>query len=230
MDFKKFHQELLAMKDPNYQTIQSNILPNITKESIIGIRYAKLIRFAKKNFDDKFKQEFLNNLPHKFFEENLIHIWLISKMKDYDECIKAIKAFLPYMDNWEVCDSLIPKVFLQKPNKAIKEIKVWLADDSTYTARFAIFMLLKFYLDENYNKKYLQWVADIKSDDYYIEMMAAWFFVEGLVKHYDDTIILMQKRLIYPKIHTKIIQKALESVRLSDETKEYLKTLRRGNW
>lgn len=230
MNLKELHKKLLAMQDLDYQTIQSNIMPNIAKEKIIGIRSAEVIKFAKGFFDEKSKAEFINQLPHKYFEENLIHIWIIKEMQDYGECIKATKNFLPYVDNWAVCDSFIPKIFADYPDKFLKEIKIWLASDSTYTVRFAISMLRKFYLDENYDKKYLQMVVNIQSDAYYVEMAAAWFFVEALIKHYDDTITFLQERLIYPKIHTKTIQKAVESTRISDKRKEYLKTLRRGNW
>lgn len=228
MNFKELHQKLIAMRNPDYQTTQSNIMPNIDKEKILGIRLADVIKFSKKFFDDESKKEFIKQLPHKYFEEYLIHVWIIKEMQDYGECIKAVKAFVPYIDNWEVCDSLIPKIFAQHTDKLLAEIKIWLASEETYTVRFAISMLRKFYLGEHYNKKYLQMVVDIQSDAYYVEMAAAWFFMEALIKHYDDTIILLQKNVIYKKIHTKTINKSLESTRISDERKEYLKTLRRG--
>ena len=230
MNFKEFHENLISLGEPEYQTIQSNIIPNISKEKIIGIRLPKLIRFAKKNIDEKFKKKFLKHLPHKYLEEDLIHVWLINKMENYDECIKAVKVFLPYVKNWEISDSFMPKAFRQNADELIDELEILLKSDSTYTVRFAILMMLKFYLDENYDKKYLQWVADIRSDEYYIEMMAGWFFTEALIKHYDDAIIFLEKRMLYPKIHTKTIQKAVETRRLTDEQKEYLKTLRRRYW
>ena len=229
-NLKELQKKLLAMQDLNYQNSQAQILPNIDQEKIIGIRSAQLLEFAKEFFDDESKAEFIKQLPHKYFEENLIHVKIISAMEDYNECIKEVKKFLPYVDNWAVCDSFIPKVFSQHTDKLIQEIKIWLAGDATYTVRFAISMLRKFYLDKNFDKKYLKWIQGIQSDDYYVEMAAAWFFVDALIKHYDDTIILLNDRLIYPKIHTKTIQKALESTRIPKKRKEYLKTLRRGNW
>ncbi len=228
MKLKELHKKLLELQDIEYRGYQSAMLPMIGKERNIGIRSAAIINLAKQFFDDKSKAEFLNQLPHKYFEEDLIHVWIIKGMKDYDECLRAVKNFLPYVDNWAVCDSLIPKIFAQHTDKLIGEIRNWLDSDSTYTVRFAILMLMKFYLNEHYDKKYLQMVVNVQSDAYYIEMAAAWFFVEALIKHYDDTITFLQERLIYPKIHTKTIQKAVESTRVSDDRKEYLKTLRRG--
>ena len=226
MNLKKFHKELLAIQEPSFQMTQRDILPNVAEERIIGIRLANLLKFAKKFFDDKSKAEFMKNLPHKYFEEDLLHVKFISEMKNYKKCVEATNKFLPYLDNWAVCDSLIPKIFASHTNELEEEIKIWLASEATYTVRFAIFMQLKFYLDENFDKKYLQQIADITSDEYYIEMMAAWFFTEALIKHYDEAIIFLQKNLLYKKIHTKTIEKALESTRLSNEQKEYLKTLR----
>lgn len=228
MNLKEIQQKLLSMGNSEYQTTQSNVIPNISKEKIIGIRLPQLKKVKKEIFDEKSKAKFINHLPHKYLEEDFIHVLILNEMKDYNECIDAVKKFVPYIDNWAVCDSLMPKVFAQHTDELLKEIKIWLADDSTYTVRFAISMLRKFYLDENFDKKYLKMVADIKSDEYYIEMMAAWFFNEALLKQYDDAIIYLQKKLLYPKIHTKTIQKAIDSYRFSEEQKNYLKTLRRG--
>lgn len=228
MNFKEFHKKLIAMKNEDYQTTQSNILPNIDIERILGIRLAQLKKFTQEFFTEKSKAEFINQLPHKYLEEDLIHVLIILEMQDYDKCIDAVKKFVPYLDNWEVCDALLPKIFEQNTDELLKDIKIWLASDSTYTVRFAISVLRKFYLDENFDKKYLQLVADVPSGEYYIEMMAAWFFNDALFKHYDEAIIFLQKNLIYKKIHTKTIQKAVDGCRFSDEKKEYLKTLRGG--
>ena len=230
MDFEEFHKQLFALQDANYRVFQVQMLPSIDEKRAIGIRSAALIKFAKKFFDEESKAEFITTLPHKYFEEDLIHIWIISKIKNYNECIKAVKKFLPYIDNWAVCDSLIPKVFAQHTDKLLKEIKNWLASGSTYTTRFAIFMLMKFYLGKNFDKNYLQMVAEVQTREYYVEMMAAWFFTEALINHYDTAIIFLQDRLVLPKIQTKIIQKSVDSTRLSDKKKEYLKTLRRRYW
>ena len=229
INFKDLHEKLFAMQDSEYRVFQAQMLPNLEEERLIGIRTAELVKFSKKFFDAKTKIEFLNNLPHKYFEEDLIHVWIISKMRSYDKCIDAVKNFLPYVDNWSVCDSLIPKIFAQNTAKVLDEIKIWINSNSTYTVRFGILMLMKFYLGKNFDKKYLQLVADIQTKEYYIEMMAAWFFTEALIKHYDETIVFLRQKLLLPKIHTKTIKKAVESTRLSDEQKDYLKTLRRRN-
>ena len=230
IDFEELHEKLFALQDFKYKNFKSKILPTVAKEKIIGIRSAELLKFTKDFFDDKTKTDFLNRLPHKYFEEDLIHVRIISEMKNYDECIDSIKSFLPYIDNWAICDSLIPKIFSKHADKLVEEIKIWLSEDSTYTVRFAISMLMKFYLNDNFDKKYLQWVAAIRTNEYYIEMMAAWFFTEALIKHYKEAIVFLQENLLPQKIHAKTIQKAVESRRISDEQKCYLKTLRRRNF
>lgn len=230
MNFKDLHQKLFDMREEEYQINQSHTMPNIEREKIIGIRVPQLKKFKKKFFDEKSKAAFINKLPHKYFEEDLIHVFILNEMQDYNKCISAVKNFVPYIDNWAICDSLMPKIFTQHTDELLQEIKIWLASDSTYTVRFAISMLRKFYLDEKFDKKYLKMVADIQSDKYYIETMAAWFFNDALFKQYDDAIIYLQEKILYPKIQTKTIQKAIDSPRFSDSEKEYLKTLRRGRY
>ena len=148
-------------------------------------------------------------------------------MKNFEECLQAVKIFLPYIDNWATCDSLIPKIFSKHTSELEQEIKTWLESNETYTIRFGVSMLMKFYLDKNFDEKYLQWVSEIKTSEYYVEMMAAWFFAEALIKQYDAAIIFLQKNLLSPSVHRKTIQKAVDSRRISEDKKIYLKSLRK---
>ena len=225
-NIEELRENLFGLQDIQYKNFQAKLLPTVDSEKIIGVRSPALYKFTKKFFQDKTTDEFIKNLPHKYFEENSIHAIIISEMKDFHECLQAVKNFLPYIDNWGTCDSLIPTIFAKHTDELEGEIKIWLDSNSTYTIRFALSMLMKFYLDDNFDKKYLQWAANIKSDEYYVEMMTAWYFAESLVKQYDSAIIFLEKNLLAPKVHTKTIQKAVESRRISDDTKKYLKSLR----
>ena len=219
-------EKLFELRDEGYKIFSAKLLPTVDKEKIIGVRSPALQKFAKNYFQDKDTAEFLNDLPHEYFEENSIHALIISEMKNYSECLRAVKNFLPYVDNWGTCDSLIPKIFSKHTTELEGEIKIWLESEKIYTVRFAISMLMKFYLEENFDEKYLHWVAKVNSDEYYVEMMAAWFFTEALVKQYDAAIIFLEQKLLSPSVHKKTIQKAVESRRISLETKNYLKSLR----
>ena len=219
-------EKLFELRDENYKIFGAKLLPTVDKEKIIGVRSPALQKFAKKFFQNEDTAEFLNDLPHEYFEENSIHALIISEMKNYSECLRAVKNFLPYVDNWGTCDSLIPKIFSKHTTELEGEIKIWLESEKIYTVRFAISMLMKFYLEENFDEKYLHWVAKVNSDEYYVEMMAAWFFAEALVKQYDAAIIFLEQKLLSPSVHKKTIQKAVESRRISPETKNYLKSLR----
>lgn len=225
-NFEELHENLFSLQDVSYKNFQMKLLPTVDGEKIIGVRSPGLCKFAKDFFKDKNTDAFLKNLPHKYFEENSIHVLMISEIKNFHECLQAVKKFLPYIDNWAVCDSLIPKIFAKHIGELEGEIKNWLHSDSTYTVRFALLMLMKFYLDENFDRKYLQWAAEIKSDEYYIKMMSAWYFAESLVKQYESAIIFLERNLLSPNVHRKTIQKAVESRRISADRKKYLKSLR----
>lgn len=219
-------EKLFELRDEDYRNFQAKLLPTVDKEKIIGVRSPALQKFAKNFFQDKDTTEFLNDLPHKYFEENLIHALIISEMKNYSDCLQAVKNFLPYVDNWATCDSFIPKIFSKHTAELEGEIKIWLESDLIFTKRFAILMLIKFYLGKNFDEKYLQWISKINSNEYYVEMMAAWFFAEALVKQHDAAIIYLEQKLLPQKIHRKTIQKAVESRRIPLEIKNFLKSLR----
>ena len=222
----KIIEDLKANQDLKYKSFQEKLIPNIDKNSIIGVRTKILRELAKKYAGDEEISCFINSTPHKFFEENQLHSFIISKTKDYNKCIEQIEEFLPFIDNWAVCDQLSPEVFKNNKNRLIKNIYTWINSDEIYTVRFAIGMLLKYYLDENFKEEYLKMVAKIDKQEYYIQMMVAWYFATALAKQYDFAITYIENRKLDYFTHNKTIQKAIESYRETKEHKEYLKTLK----
>ncbi len=217
---------LLKVKDEKYKEFQTKLVPNISKDTILGIRTPDLRRIAKELFVSKEYKSFLNELPHKYYEENLIHFFVISMIKDFDECIKETEKFLPYVDCWPVSDQATPKVFKKHHDKLLSYIKKWIKSKHIYTSRFGIRMLMNEYLGDDFKPEYLKLVASIKSDDYYLKMMVAWYFATALAKRYDETIAYFEEHKLDDWIHKKAIQKAIESYRVSNEHKEYLRKLK----
>ena len=217
---------LLKVKDEKYKEFQSKLVPNISKDSILGVRTPDLRRIAKELFVSKEYESFLNELPHKYYEENLIHFFVISMIKDFDECIKETEKFLPYVDCWPVSDQATPKVFKKHHKELLSYIKKWIKSKHIYTSRFGIRMLMNEYLGEDFKPEYLELVSSIKSDDYYLKMMVAWYFATALAKQYDETIPYFEKHILNDWEHKKAIQKAIESFRVSDSHKEYLRKLK----
>ena len=215
--------ELFKLQDKEYREFQSKLIPNINKERIIGVRTPLLRQLSKIIIKENNYSDFLNDLPHKYFDENQIHAFIISEIKDYDECLFEFNKFLPYIDNWATCDQSSPKIFLKNSDKLINEIKRWIKSKDTYTIRFGIGMLMRIYLDDNFKPEYLKMVSNIKSDEYYVNMMIAWFFATALAKQYDSTIEYIKNYKLDKWVHNKIIQKSIESYRISKEKKEYLK-------
>ncbi len=224
---KNILNELYKMQDEKYRDIQVKTIPNIDSDSIIGVRTPELRSFAKKLIKEDSYKEFLEELPHKYFEENQLHSFIISEIKDYDICISYINKFLPYVNNWATCDQLSPKVFKKNKEKLIKEIKVWIKSKETYTIRFGIGMLMSYFLDEDFNESYLETISKIKSKEYYINMMIAWYYATALAKQYDSTIKYLENNKLDIWVHNKTIQKAIESYRITDNQKEYLRSLKR---
>ena len=224
---KKIIDELMKLQDKKYQELQYKIIPNI--DNIIGVRTPELKKLAKKMVKEDNYKSFLEELPHKYFDENQLHAFIISEIKDYDECINYINKFLPYVDNWATCDTLIPKTFKKNTNQLIKEIKAWIKSNKTYTIRYGIGTLMRFYLDTEFNKKYLELVSKIRSKEYYVNMMIAWYFATALAKQYKDTIIYIENNKLDTWVHNKTIQKAIESYRITNSQKEYLRTLKIKN-
>lgn len=222
----KIKSELLNLQDKSYKEFHSKLMPTINPDSIIGIRVPVLRNYTKTLFNENSLQElnpFLKNLPHEFYEENNIHAFLIEKITNFEECIIYIEEFLPFVDNWATCDMMNPKIFKKYPNKLLDKIYQWINSDSVYTIRFGIGMLMRFFLDENFETKYLDLVSSVKSDEYYINMMRAWFFATALAKQYEQTFIYIKNYSLDKWTHNKTIQKANESFRIAKAQKEELK-------
>ncbi len=215
---------LISMGETEYREFTSKLIPTVEKSKIIGIRTPILRKYAKglENYES-----FLNELPHTYFEENNLHAFLIEREKNFDRCIEMLDAFLPYVDNWATCDSMKPKVLKKEPKKLLKHIKKWIKSKDIYAVRYAINLLMSFYLDENFDEDYLMLVADVKSDEYYINMMQAWYFATALAKRYNETLPYIENNLLDTWTHNKSIQKATESLRISKEQKHYLKMLKK---
>jgi len=224
MDITK---ELLLMKEEPYGDFQAKLVPNIERERIIGIRVPALRQLAKRLKGTPAVSEFLASLPHKYYEENILHIILIEDIKDYAECMAAIERFLPYMDCWAVTDDRIPKVLTKHRNELIKDVYRWVQSKETYTCRYGLHMLMAQYLDEDFKPEYNDLAASVRSDEYYVNMMTAWYFATALAKQWDATIAYIENNRLDVWTHNKSIQKAIESYRVSDEHKEYLRSLRR---
>ena len=222
----EIREELFAKQDKKYRDMQIKIIPNIDKDTIIGVRTPFLRSYTKQLLKRDDFNEFLNNLPHKYFEENQLHAFIISEFKDFSKCLSEVERFLPYVDNWATCDQMSPKVFKKNKQALLETVKQWIYSDKTYTVRFGIGMLMEHYLDEDFDLSYPEIVATIRSDEYYINMMIAWYFATALAKQYDSVLPFIKEKKLDVWAHNKAIQKSVESYRISDEQKEYLKTLK----
>lgn len=214
------------MAEEKYRDFQSNLMPTVNKEKIIGIRTPILRKFAKDFSKKPESADFIKNLPHKYYEENNLHAFLLEYITDFEECAKAVTVFLPYVDNWATCDSLSPKVFKKHKQELLKYIKIWVSAKDTYSVRFGIKMLMEHFLEEDFSKEYPKTVAEIKSEEYYIRMMQAWYFATALAKQYEAVLPYIENRRLEKWTHNKAIQKATESYRITDEQKAYLRTLK----
>lgn len=226
MNLNEIRVELFKMQDMDYRDFNSKLIPTVDKESMIGIRTPDLRKYAKQLGKSSDVIEFLQTLPHKYFDENQLHAFIISEIKDFKNCIDEINRFLPYIDNWATCDQLSPKVFKKYHNELFEYIKDWLKSDKVYTLRFGIGMLMEHFLDEDFDILYPEIVSKIRSGEYYINMMIAWYFATALAKRYESVIPFIENNSLDIWTHNKAIQKAVESLRISDEKKEYLKSLK----
>lgn len=220
------YERLIEAKDDDYKKFQAKLVPNIPPETILGVRTPQMRKIAKEVFESDFKDEFLSSLPHKYYEENLIHFFVLALIKDFDECVERVEIFLPYVDCWPVSDQATPKSFKKNHQKLLPYIKKWISSQHVYTARFGIRMLMNEFLGEDFKEEYLELVACKKGDDYYLKMMIAWYFATALAKRYDESVKYIENRRLDEWVHKKAIQKAVESYRVTDEHKEYLKSLR----
>lgn len=221
-------KRLFELRDEKYRDFQSPLIPNIKKELFIGVRTPILKGLAKELHGSDAKKEFLSTLPHKYFDENQLHSFLISLEKDFSVCIERVNGFLPYIDNWATCDQLSPKCFYKNPEKLLPYINTWLESGHTYTVRFAILCLMRYFLDERFDIEYASKVALTKCDDYYIITAVAWYFATALAKQYDDILPFISERRIEESARLKAIQKAVESYRISDERKAVLRSFKQN--
>ena len=218
--------KLNKVKNEEYKEFQSKLVPNVPKDTILGVKTPEMRDIAKEVFVSKDRDDFLSDLPHKYYEENLIHFFVVSLIKDFDECIKRVEEFLPYVDCWPVSDQATPKTFKKNHQRLLPLIKKWISSDHVYTARFGLRMLMNEFIDDDFKEEYLEVVANKRGEDYYLKMMVAWYFATALAKQYDATIKYFEDHKLDDWVHKKAIQKAVESYRVTDEHKEYLKTLK----
>lgn len=222
---KEIEAFLLANKDQKYRDFTLPLIPNVDEKTFIGVRLPVVKKYAKE-MDNDVKYAFLNELPHYYHEENILHAFILSNMKDYDEFILYVDKFLPYVTNWSVSDSICNKHLNKYKDRLIKEVYKWLKSDELYRVRYAVKCLMNYYLDEDFKEEHIQKVEEIKLTDYYVEMMIAWYIATGLAKNYNDFIKVIIEKRFSISIHNKAIQKALDSFRVSDEHKAYLRTLK----
>ena len=223
---EQIQKELFALQDLKYRDFHSKLLPGVDKEIIIGIRTPVLRKFAKEFSKRKEAEEFLQDLPHQYYEENNLHMMIITGIKDYDKCLEEIKKFVPYINNWATCDLPLPKCFGKHKEELFPQIREWIASDHTYTIRYGLGTLMSLYLDEDFKPEYLELAASVRSEEYYVNMMMAWYFATALAKQWEATVPYIEQRKLPQWVHRKTIQKAVESYRITPEQKTYLKSFR----
>lgn len=222
----KVQNKLFEMQDLKYRDFHAKLIPTMDKEKIIGVRIPALRKFAKEFGKTGESKEFLKILPHKYYEENNLHGLLLEQMKDYEGYIEKVKQFLPFIDNWATCDMYGAKVAKKHLDIFIKEVYEFIDSDNTYTIRFGISMLMKHYLEDEFKLEYPQKVAEVSSNEYYVNMMRAWYFATALAKQYDSIIPFIKEKRLDVWTHNKAIQKSIESYRITPEQKGYLRTLK----
>lgn len=218
--------DLFKLQDIEYRDFQVKLIPGYSTDCMIGVRTPELRKYSKKMIKENNYISFLDELPHKYFDENQLHGFIISEIKDYDTCINYLNKFLPYIDNWATCDQTSPKVFKKHHKELLNHIKIWIKSKKTYTIRFGIGMLMQHFLDEDFKEEYLELVSSIRSNEYYVNMMIAWYFATALAKQYEKTIPYIENKKLDVWTHNKAIQKAIESYRITQEQKDYLRGLK----
>lgn len=226
MTVEGIREKLFELQDTKYRDFQQGLIPSVEQKEFIGIRTPALRKLAKELYKAGELEEFFSDLPHRYFDENQLHAFAISEIKDFDVCMKALEDFLPFVDNWATCDQMSPKVFKKNKKELFLHIKKWLGSDHTYTVRFAIGMLMQHFLDDDFDLSYPEMVAKIRSDEYYINMMIAWYFATALAKQYDSILPFIEEKRLSVWTHNKAIQKSVESYRITDEQKTYLRRLK----
>lgn len=220
------HEKLFDLQDMGYRDFHARLIPDVPKEKIIGIRTPVLRKFAKENAKTEDAQEFIKILPHEYYEENNLHMFIISMISDYDRCVAEVERFLPFVDNWATCDLPLPKSFSKNKKDILTRAKIWIDSGKTYAVRYGIGVLMGMFLDDDFDPEYLKTVASVRSDEYYVNMMIAWYFATALAKQWDETIPFIENKRLERWTHNKTIQKAIESYRITPEQKIYLRSLK----
>lgn len=216
---------LMDLKDEEYKAFNSKLIPNVDESLVIGVRVPALRKLEKELRTEELG-DWLSDLPHKYLEENTLHGIVISNMKSQEECLLRLEEFLPYIDNWASCDIMNPKVLAKDKERFLACIKSWIKSEHLYTSRFGMEMLMSYFLDDDFKVEYLELPASVKSEEYYLNMMIAWFFATALAKQWDSAIVYLENNRLSKWTHNKTIQKAIESYRISPEQKEYLRGLK----
>ena len=225
-ELTKLQKQLFELQDLKYRDFHSKLMPETDKETVIGIRTPVLRKFAKEFAGTSEAVAFLRQLPHRYYEENNLHMMLITGIKDYEKCMEEIQRFLPCIDNWATCDYPAPKCFARHKDQVLEEAKRWISSGETYVIRYGIGMLMRLFLDEDFSSEYLEMAAAVQSQEYYVNMMIAWYFATALAKQWDATVPYIEQHKLSDWVHRKTVQKAVESYRITPEQKEYLKGFR----
>ena len=223
---EEIREELFRLQDSKYREFQSKLIPNVPLDSVIGVRTPALRKYAKELAKREEIGEFLSDVPHRYFDENQLHAFIISQLKDFGRCMEYVRSFLPYVDNWATCDQMSPKVFGKNKGDLLEQIREWIASGDTYTVRFGIGMLMQYFLDDDFDPEHPELVAQIRSEEYYVNMMKAWYFATALAKQYEAVLPFIEGRRLDDWTHRKAIQKSVESYRITQEQKQYLKSLK----
>ena len=228
MRTEEIREKLFSLQDVKYRDFQARLIPTAAPDTVIGVRTPELRRLAKEIAGEEDTGLFLDDLPHRYFDENQLHAFIISEIKDYARCMERVKQFLPYVDNWATCDQMSPKVFRKHRKELPEAIREWIASGRTYSVRFGIGMLMEHFLDEDFSGEYLETAASVRSDEYYVNMMVAWYFATALAKQYEAALPYLEQQRLDARTHRMTIRKAAESFRIPPERKAYLKMLKRS--
>lgn len=221
-------KKLFALQDAGYQAFQRKLMPTVPHEKVIGVRIPALRALAKELAGTAEAEAFLEQLPHRYYEEDNLHGFLLERVRDYDTALARVEAFLPWVDNWATCDTTSPKVFARHTDRLLEPVRRWIASDKTYTIRYGLGMLMRYYLDEGFRPEYLEWAGSVTSEEYYVRMMVAWFFATALAKQPDAAWPWVAEARLSPWVRAKAVQKALESRRITPRQKQELRALRKN--
>lgn len=223
---EEIRQSLFGLQDIKYRDFQAKLIPGMGTETMIGVRTPDLRKLAKQMYKREDIGIFLQDLPHRYFDENQVHAFIVSELKNFELCMDEVERFLPFVDNWATCDQMSPKVFKKHRQELLAKIREWISSGHTYTVRFGIGMLMQYFLDEDFDPAYAELAAGIHSEEYYVNMMIAWYFATALAKQYEAVLPYIEERRLDPWVHNKTIQKAVESYRVPAEHKDYLRSLK----